>query len=59
MDIKVEQTKELKIKLKGDDCETFKSLVKKIHEQQIKVGFNNSPFNDDEKKLIDKMKDKF
>lgn len=59
MNIKVEQTKELKIKLKGDDCETFKSIVKKIHEQHKKVGFNNSPFNDDEKELITKIKDKF
>jgi hypothetical protein len=56
--MKVTREEQLKIKLKGDDVETFKKLVKKLDESEKKVGFNNKPFNDDEVKLISSLNEK-
>lgn len=50
MKIKKEQT--LKVNLKETDAHKFKSAIKKIAEQQEKVGFKSSILNEDESNLI-------
>lgn len=56
--MKVEINKELKVKLKGTDVETFKSVLKKIYDEQKNIGFKKSNYNEDELKLINSLSDK-
>lgn len=56
--MKIEKSEQLKIKLKGKDAEDFKSAVKKLSEENRKVGFKSSSLNDDEVKVINKVAEK-
>ena len=56
--MKIEESKQLKVKLKGSDSATFKSVLKKLNIEESRAGFKNSIFNDDEKKLIKKLASK-
>ena len=58
--MKIEETKHLEINLEGKDIDIFKSIMKKISDNNTQVGFKRSPFDEDEKKFIEKnIKDKF
>jgi len=53
--MKVDSEKTLKVKLKGENIETFKSVLKKLNNTEKKVGFTNSPFNEKEIKFIKEL----
>jgi hypothetical protein len=55
---KVEEVKNLKIELEGDDADKFKTAIKKIHTEHTRAGFNNTALNPDELKLIKDINDK-
>ena len=57
--MKIDETKQLKIKLKGDDADQFKSIINKLSEKGKEIGFSKKPFSVDETKLIAKLKEKF
>jgi hypothetical protein len=56
--MKVETNKELKVKLKGNDADNFKSALKKIADEQKTIGFKKSNLNEDELKVIQSLSDK-
>jgi hypothetical protein len=56
--MKVETIKQLKVKLKGNDAENFKSALKKLSAEKKKAGFNSLLLTDDENKVIDAIIDK-
>lgn len=56
--MKVETTKELKLKLKGKTIEHFKSAIIKISDENKKVGFKSNILNEDEVKVLNDIKDK-
>lgn len=56
--MKVEKNTELKVKLKGNDANNFKSALKKIADEQKTIGFKKSSLNDDELKVIQSISDK-
>lgn len=55
--MKVENTKGLKIKLKGEDSDNFKSAIKKICDDKM-IGFNKMNLSDDERKVIKSISEK-
>ena len=56
--MKVATTKELKVKLKGDDADHFRSALKKIADEQKTPGFKSSGLSQDEVDVIQKLSDK-
>ena len=56
--MKVETTKELKLKLKGKTIEHFKSALTKLSDENKKVGFKSNILNEDEVKVLNDIKDK-
>lgn len=56
--MKVETTKELKLKLKGKNIEHFKSAITKISNENKKVGFKSNVLNEDEIKVLNDINDK-
>jgi hypothetical protein len=56
--MKVETTKELKLKLKGTSIEHFKSALTKISNENKKVGFKSNLLNKDEIKVLNDINDK-
>jgi len=55
--MKIQNQNELKIKLRGSDTNTFKSIINKLSSTKNKIGFTQSPFNDKEEKLIKRLED--
>lgn len=56
--MKIEKENSIKIKVKGDDMNNFKSAIKKVVSDNDKVGFNKISFTDDEKKVLKDISDK-
>lgn len=50
--MKIETIKHLKIKLNGKNIDNFKSALKKINEENKKVGFKSTLLNEDEIKIL-------
>ena len=49
--------KQLEIKLKDTEIDTFKSIIDKVSNETKSKGFSDSVFNEDEKKLIKYLKE--
>lgn len=56
--MKIETTKHLKVKLKGEDADNFRSALKKIADDNKKPGFSTSKLSEDEVKVINGILDK-
>lgn len=56
--MKTEKSETLKIKLKGEDVESFKSAINKVVSENKKVGFDRSGFTEKEKEVIKNLNDK-
>ena len=54
--MKVNNENTLKIKLKGTDIDTFKTVISKMNKPQ--VGFQKQNYTDDETKLLKTINDK-
>jgi hypothetical protein len=51
--MKTEEIKSIKIELEGEEADKFKSAIKKIDQENGRIGFGNSAdLNSDEIKLI-------
>lgn len=55
--MKVKETTQLKIKIKGRDIDNLKTAVKKIVEESKAIGFKSNSFTDEEKKVLTKLSD--
>jgi hypothetical protein len=55
--MKVEITKELKIKLKDENIKNFKLAIDKILEENKKIGFKSSILNENEIKVLNNIKE--
>jgi hypothetical protein len=56
--MKIEKENSIKIKVKGDDMDNFKSAIKKVVTENDKIGFNKISFTDEEKKVLKDISDK-
>jgi hypothetical protein len=56
--METEEIKTVKVEFKGDEADKFKSLIKKINDQEGRAGFNNSVLDSDEKILVKEMNSK-
>lgn len=56
--MKIEKTKGLKIKLKGEDADHFKKAIEKVVSQSKQIGFNQKLLDDKESKVIQDIHDK-
>lgn len=50
--MKIDESKNLKIKLKGDDADRFKTAIKKIAENDRAIGFDQKALTPDEHQII-------
>ena len=56
--MKIEESKNLKIKLKGDDADKFKAAIKKIADNDRAIGFDNKALTPDEHQTLKNLSQK-
>lgn len=56
--MKTEEVKSIKIEFEGPEADNFKSAIKKIEQENTRVGFQASSLTGDELKLIKDLNQK-
>lgn len=57
--MEIKTTTQLNITLSDEDADNFKGAIKKLSEQETKIGFTNSKLTDKERELLKSISEKF